>query len=100
MSMISTTSTTFSDTLNIMVRKVLESEMCLQQNNELEFIYFIFLGCILLRYLHILYKHTTQKLYICDPAKVVSCVCGSHMYSFCVVYLYSILNLYVLCRIK
>jgi hypothetical protein len=29
--------------------------------------YFIFVGCILLRYLHILYKHTPQKLYICDP---------------------------------
>jgi hypothetical protein len=28
---------------------------------------FILVGCILLRYLHILYKHTTQKLYICDP---------------------------------
>jgi hypothetical protein len=29
--------------------------------------YFIFVGCILLRYLHMLYKHTTQKPYICDP---------------------------------
>jgi hypothetical protein len=28
---------------------------------------FILAGCILLRYLYMLYKHTTQKLYICDP---------------------------------
>jgi hypothetical protein len=28
---------------------------------------FILVGCILLRYLYKLYKHTTQKLYICDP---------------------------------
>jgi hypothetical protein len=32
------------------------------------FVYtFVFVGCILLRYLHILYKYTTQKLHICDP---------------------------------
>jgi uncharacterized protein with PQ loop repeat len=29
--------------------------------------HFIFVGCILLRCLHMLYKYTTQKLYICDP---------------------------------
>jgi hypothetical protein len=28
---------------------------------------FIFVGCILLHYLHTLYKYTTQKPYICDP---------------------------------
>jgi hypothetical protein len=28
---------------------------------------FILVGCILLRYFYILYIHTTQKLYICDP---------------------------------
>jgi hypothetical protein len=28
--------------------------------------HFIRVGCILLRYLYMLYKHTTQKLYICD----------------------------------
>jgi hypothetical protein len=28
---------------------------------------FILVGCILLHYLYMLYKHTTQKLYICDP---------------------------------
>jgi hypothetical protein len=29
--------------------------------------FFILVECILLRYLYMLYKHTTQKLYICDP---------------------------------
>jgi hypothetical protein len=29
--------------------------------------HFILVGYILLRYLYMLYKHTTQKLYICDP---------------------------------
>jgi hypothetical protein len=29
--------------------------------------YFVLVGCILLHYLYMLYKHTTQKLYICDP---------------------------------
>jgi hypothetical protein len=28
---------------------------------------FILVGCILLSYLYMLYKHTTQELYICDP---------------------------------
>jgi hypothetical protein len=32
-----------------------------------QFHFFNLVGCILLRYLYMLYKHTTQKLYICDP---------------------------------
>jgi hypothetical protein len=34
---------------------------------KMHFSDFILVGCILLRYLYTLHKHTTQKLYICDP---------------------------------
>jgi hypothetical protein len=40
------------------------SEVVLNKNRAINF---IFVGCILFRHLHILYKYTTQKLYICDP---------------------------------
>jgi hypothetical protein len=38
-----------------------------QETKKIFSLNFIFVGFILLRYLHMLYKHTTQKPYICDP---------------------------------